>query len=416
MSKKHLFLHIGTEKTGTTSIQSTLRHNEIILKAHSILFPSSPLLGGNYSGFVYSFLEPEEMITVLKQAGAGEYEGVFRDNPHFILDTLSKQIRSSECQTVIISSELLHSRITTDEEIKKIKAWAEKEFDEITVVCYLRRQVDMMISAFSTRLKEGGDVNAMIPELFENFIDHLTKEEELPHYIDYRKMLDQWSRYFPDMVCREFSRDTMLDGDVVKDFLSLVAPQLQMEQIEIPQEKNQTLDGKVLELLAKTNQYIPKFINNTVNAKQSLLVDFFEQIPAETKMLPSLEMATSFQNFFKEDNQYLSEKYFNNQAIFKGPMKFGEGYKSGLTPEEIADIFVALWQKVKIHLNRLNAENKFLKAEIAFSQQDYKKALTLLNQSMANGIRLPEAIAKRKEIFAINKQKQAHMNKKPVAN
>ena len=133
-------------------------------------------------------------------------------------------------------------------------------------------------------------------------------------------------------------------------------------------------------------------------------------------MLPSLEMATRFQDFFQEDNQYISERYFNRKSIFQEPMKFGKGYKSGLTPDEIADIFVALWGKVRIHLNKLKAENKLLKAEIAFAKQDHKTALTLINQSMVNGIRLPEAITMRKKIFALNRQRQTAANKKHISN
>ena len=415
MSKKHLYLHIGTEKTGTTSIQSTLRHNEEILKSHGVLFPNAPLLGGNYSGFVYSFLDQDEMLTLLKQAGIGEAEGIFKNNPHFILDALSQQIRASNCHTVVISSELLHSRITTEDEVMRIREWAEKEFDEITVVCYLRRQVEMMISAFSTRLKEGGDVNAMIPELFTNFIEYLSKGEELPHYIDYKKILDLWSGQFPDMVCREFSRETLIDGDVVKDFFALIAPEFDYSQLEIPQEQNQSLDGKVLELLAHINQHISKFTDNNINTRYTTLVRFFEQIPVETKMLPSLEMATMFQDFFKKDNAYIEKKYFNGKAIFKAPMKFSEGYKSGLSPDEIADIFVKLWKEVNTYYNRLIAENKLLKAEVAFAKKDYQTALTLLNQSMASGIRLPEAAKRRKEIFSIRQREKSQNTQKDLS-
>lgn len=408
MSKKHLFLHIGTEKTGTTSIQSTLRLNQDKLRTEGILFPSAPLLGANHSGFVYSFLDLDTMLARLRMVGAGEFVGIFKSNPHYILDMLSKQIEESGCHTVIISSELLHSVISTEEEIKKIQEWAKKEFDEITVICYLRRQVDLAISAFSTRLKEGGEVNAMIPQMFANFIDHIMTEKEFTDYINYRKMLDQWSRYFPNIICHEFSQDTLIDGDVVKDFLSLVSPDLKHDQFEIPKEQNQSLDGKVLELLSMINQYIPKFINNTLNLKYMSLIHFFEQIPVETKMLPSLEMATIFQDFFKEDNQYISEKYFNNKAIFQAPMKFGDAYESGLTPDEIAVIFVKLWTEVRAHLIKITAKNKFLHAEIAFSNNDYKTALSLIHQSMAEGVRLPEAIARRKEIFDLQKREQAH--------
>lgn len=410
MSKKHLFLHIGTEKTGTTSIQSTLHLNQAKLREKNILFPSVPLLGANHSGFVYSFLDLETMLARLKMVGAGEYVGIFKSNPHYILDMLSKQIEDSGCHTVIISSELLHSVISTKEEIKKIKEWAKKEFDEITVVCYLRRQVDLAVSAFSTRLKEGGEVSAMIPELFANFIDHMMSKNEVTDYVNYRKMLDQWSHYFPNIICREFSKETLSDGDVVKDFLSLVSSDLQYDYFEIPKEQNQSLDGKVLELLSMINQYIPKFVNNTLNLKYMSLIHFFEQIPVETKMLPSLEMATMFQNFFIEDNQYISEKYFNNKAIFKSPMKFSDAYASGLSPDEIVVIFVKLWTEVRVHLLKIKAKNKFLHAEIALSKKDYKTALKLINQSMEEGIRLPEALSKRNEIFELQKHETEHSN------
>jgi len=390
MSKKRLFLHIGTEKTGTTSIQQTLFRNYDKFKAKGILYPRALMTGSNHAGFTASFLGEEAISTVARNMG--EKGEMLRANHHYLLDRLEEEIVESGCSTVIISSELLHSRIQQDENVAHIKHWAEERFDEIYVVCYLRKQIDLVISGYSTKIKEGDTPRGSLSQVFSASLEHLAHSNRIPHYFDYKGMLDMWSRHFPNIICREFSRSALKDGDVVSDFLSLVDPHIDSSQLTTAEERNKSLDGKAMEFLAIANKKIPPIVNDRKNPKRRHLVTFFENIPPKTKMLPNREDAVNLQNFFKEDNQYISDKYFNGKALFQDEIKFDKEYHDGLTADESVDIFAKIWEQASEHMNRLEAENKYLQAELAYRSNNYHLAASLIKQSFMTGVRLPKAV------------------------
>jgi len=371
IAKKRLFLHIGTEKTGTTSIQQTLFRNYDKFKAKDILYPRSLMTGSNHAGFTASFLGEEAISTVAQNLG--DTGALLLKNHHYLLDRLEEEIVESGCSTVIISSELLHSRVKYEDTVEDIKRWAEERFDEIYVICYLRKQIDLVVSGYSTRIKEGDTPHGSLSGVFSDLIDQFASSKEIPHYFDYKKMLDMWSKCFPHMICREFSRSTLKDGDVVEDFLSLIDPQMDNSQLETGEER------------------IPAIVDGKPNPKRRHLVAFFENIPPKTKMLPHEEDAVNLQNYFKEDNQYISDKYFNGKALFQDEIKFKKEYHDGLSTDKSIEIFAKIWGQASEYMNRLEARDKYFQAEIAYQSNKHHLARSLLQQSFKTGIKLPKA-------------------------
>ena len=361
MSKKRLFLHIGTEKTGTTSIQAALRQNDHKLKEYDIFYPHMPLLGPNHTGFTFSFLKPQMMSLLLRRIGFDHMQEQAKKNPHFMLDILDKRIHESGCNTVIISSELLHSRITKEEEISEIKKWADERFDEVTIICYLRKQTDLMVSSFSTMVKTGSNWYGTLSEQFSQFIE---ARHKTPHFYDYKGILDMWSNAFPHLICREFSRDKLLDGDVVKDFLSLVDPSINIQDLDKIEEQNTSLDGKSMEFLSLLNIHLPSVIDGRVNPLRKNLVTYFNAIPTTTKMQFREDEIIKIEEYFKEDNAYIQEKYFNGEPLFETRNKSNQNYHSGLNAEETVEVFTKVWDQISTSIMKIEEENKKLEAQI----------------------------------------------------
>ncbi|XAW89831.1 hypothetical protein ABDK09_09550 [Vibrio sp. CDRSL-10 TSBA] len=153
MNRK-LVLHIGTEKTGTTSLQNTLHSNREYLKEKGILIPNSFKLSNHVEMAVcfQDYNSSSELYSVVDVNNDFESVSKFTDN---FLNKIKEEILSSNCNTVVISNEHLHSRITTEDEIKKIYDWASDIFDSVTINVYLRKQCDLAVSHFSTALKSG---------------------------------------------------------------------------------------------------------------------------------------------------------------------------------------------------------------------------------------------------------------------
>ena len=407
MAQKHLYLHIGTEKTGTTSIQTTLRENVDKLKEKGILYPYFPLLQKNHSGFTYSFLGDEAIPELLKGVGAEDMLSMATINPRFILDILNKQIRESDCDTVIISSEVLHSHITTKEEIAQIKKWAEEHFDHVTVICYLRKQIDMLTSGFSTQIKEGHPSETMLSDLFKGYIEHIDAGGDIPHYANYRSMLDMWSNFFSDIICHEYSRASLKDGDVVKDFLNIINPTLNENFIKITYSENKSLDGKVLEFMAILNKFIPTLKEGHLNFDRIKLLEFAEQIPVETKMQANQKDADTLQYFFDKDNQYISEKYFNGKPIFQNSSTINSTYKNGLNLEDAAMIFNKFFTLATAQIAELEAENLLGQAKEAIRSKNYQLARNLIDRALVNSIARPEIKDLHKEIHRLIEEEKS---------
>ena len=361
MSKKRLFLHIGTEKTGTTSIQATLRQNGETLKKYDIFYPRMPILGANQTGFTFSFLGERAMSLLLRRAGLDHMQNKAKENPHFILDMIDEKFRESGCSTMIISSELLHSRITKKEEVEEIRKWAEAHFDEVTVICYLRKQEDLMVSSFSTLVKTGSNWHGTLSEQFVSFLQ--PRKGKPIHFYDYRGMLDMWSASFPKLICREFARNKLLNGDVVQDFLSLIDTSIDTGTLTTVPERNTSLDAKAMEFLILLNSRIHSVIDGRINPLRKNIVRFFDAVPTKTKMRFTDEQIQKIRQYFKEDNAYIQEKYFNGEKIFADKKSSGGDYRPGLTTEEAVEVFIDVWDQIADSINTLEEENRKLRIQ-----------------------------------------------------
>ena len=92
----------------------------------------------------------------------------------------------------MITSEHLHSRVTKQRDIEKIKRFLYNIFDQVAVICYFRRQADMAVSRYSTLLK-GGHVLS-----FEKFIQNARPEN---YYYNFPEIAENWASVFEEKNC-----------------------------------------------------------------------------------------------------------------------------------------------------------------------------------------------------------------------
>jgi hypothetical protein len=249
-------LHIGTEKTGTTLIQDWLYNNQEQLSQQGVYL--SNILGKtNNRLFPAYFTQGLDDWAKLNKIGSlQEKDRYFKG----FLGKLSREISrsSSSHELFLISSEHLHSRITTSEDIQRIKNFLADHFSSIRVVCYCRPQIDMVVSLYSTALKTAASVS------LDEFIEKRSLFKE-NYYFNFRMLADNWSGVFGKENCsfRIYDRANFVDGDLRLDFLESLPISLELAHLNFNVESsNESLSGLMASIFRLINKYIPYWEHN----------------------------------------------------------------------------------------------------------------------------------------------------------
>jgi hypothetical protein len=202
-------LHIGSEKTGTTSLQSTLAANRERLLAGGILYPRS--LGERIHARTYAYASEGPQDEIKTQCGlvGPESLAAYRLG---LESQLADEIDYAKPKRLIVSNEHLSSRLLSTSEVTRLRRLLSVHCRSIKVVVYLRAQGDAHRSAYSTYIKTGGT------DAFHPPSAQLLRDRYL-----YDMMLRRWENVFgsDNMDVRLYDPPAFLEGDIVQDFADL---------------------------------------------------------------------------------------------------------------------------------------------------------------------------------------------------
>jgi len=204
---KKVILHIGCEKTGTTSIQNALFLNkEVLKKEANILYPSS--LGGknHWKLAVYSCDEDKRLARFLPR---GVSISEFRQG---LREEFLQEVNNSNADIIIISNEWLHPRIKSEAEFLRLKSLLHSISEDISVLLYIRRQDKMAKSLYSTALRAGNFKAFSFPKIINS--------GALPYYYDFLSIYRNWKSAFGNgqVNIRVFEKAALYKNDAVSDF------------------------------------------------------------------------------------------------------------------------------------------------------------------------------------------------------
>lgn len=309
---KRAILHIGTEKTGTTSIQKFLYENRITLGANGVLFPETAGFISNQNLVVYGKQAPEQDLAppTLDVNDAAELAAWKEQFVHeHCAEVLAFQQRHQD-STLIYSAEHLQSRLTSVSEIKRIARLLRPLFDQVEVVVYLRRQDLYALSAHSTSVRGGNQKGFS----FESI------NGQGPYY-NYRLLLENWSEVFGEEALRVriFERSRLDGNDVVSDFQRLTEMDSLGLDLVRPESVNEALSFTALRLLQEFNKLDQSDSRLLGYAKQdvrSYLLDAVQEIQdSHGRFLPAKLSATAFYENFKSDNQWIADRWLNGSGF-----------------------------------------------------------------------------------------------------
>ena len=293
---KRLLIHIGTGKTGTSTIQNFLFANQKKLAAKfSIFYPEQGLSKIDHFGE-----EIHAHYPIVSWLNNRETES---------LDKLIHSINSSACETAIISCENFYHHLQTES-----IAYLGSVFKDysVEIICYVRRQDQYMESAWKQQIKVGAMKMA-----FADFLQRHTHEKYLNEvHANYYRMLKPWANVFgmDAIKVKVFDKSEWVEHDLIADFLNTCAidEKHALSVLTKPNLTNLALPTGLIRILQKTNAkgLIPR-------EEQQSFVMYLNKLTLfnNAALLSTQDRLAVIRNYSQSNAQLFSE--FNKKEIPK---------------------------------------------------------------------------------------------------
>lgn len=296
---KKCVIHVGTHKTGTTTIQNFFSEHRKPLKEKGVIisdrFPPETGILMRYGSdddktFRYRTANNEINPDSIRK---------FRENFEADLEKIS-ETPGDFALFIDEAAELLERQ-----EIRRLLAAFRNNFSEISVIMYIRPQLDLAISLYTQHLRSGAVSPEILPQNWydrhHNRFDYLTKAR------NWRDSLNRESDHFS---LRLFDRKLMPDGDVMKDFASFL--NLRLDTFEPTSDRNASLSNEGQTLLRLSNRLLKETSSPKEAAIRSKLLSLVEDLPSihGRGRLPDRQSAADFMTIFAEDNATLKREFF----------------------------------------------------------------------------------------------------------
>ncbi|WP_444909393.1 hypothetical protein [Microbulbifer sp. TRSA005] len=213
-----VYLHIGSDKTGSTAIQSALSRYRTLLKSKGIIYPELVQNQDHHESLVL------ELQSGVKGNSWQKLEEIIATNPPHIL----------------LSSEAFCALKTI--EIKRLKNWLNQP--TIKVIAYLRRADEYLESGMLQRLKSTSSLKAfkrqyLIAKHVPTILDPYVFNAAFKAFF-----LVKWQRVYPEQVIiRPYDKNQWVEQNIVHDLLNRLGLNKNLDDLKPASiHRNVTLD------------------------------------------------------------------------------------------------------------------------------------------------------------------------------
>lgn len=222
-----LVLHIGTGKTGTTSIQKFFVDNSRKMLEQGIFYPVKRSVVPNHILLPAGFVKQGSIEIPRNRFYLDSVYEFNKDYQKFKF-SLDRELEKHKPIVLVLSAEQLFRDFSNKSAIS-LKDFLEPYFDEITVVAYVRDPASDYASRISQHIRTG---ILMSPPALRNV----------------RAVLEYYESQFPGCVrVNAFEREQLVSGDVVADFISKYLPnQISIYDANKPDILNEGLPAELL--------------------------------------------------------------------------------------------------------------------------------------------------------------------------
>jgi hypothetical protein len=305
-----LVLHIGTGKTGTSSVQFFLRENRDRLLELGHLYPKSP--GGARHGKLSLFVKSDEELLRApnwyrqKQSDPAQFRKVFRRR-------LFSEIESAGVSRVLLSDEVLYG--CSDPTLQRLRGFTDRIARSLRLVVYLRRQDDQMVSRYQQMVKTGE-----VRRLAE------WAQQDMARIYDYHSRLRTWAELLDPtaFVVRRFERDRFVAGSLHQDFLDAIGVDARAEDLAQVPNRNDSLDAESVEFLRLVNLHRVENQAATVGLIDNRkLVRRLAEVSTGTIVTLPDQVLDEFMARWAESNRAVAREFLGDETgqLFRNPRR-----------------------------------------------------------------------------------------------
>ena len=347
---KELFLHIGTQKTGTTSIQSFLKLNRVELEKNKIYTPKSIDIGNGHHRWITTFGTEENKVDafIANQEFSSKEEKNEKIKKKFVL--FKNEIERNDEGKWIISCEHMQSELRTEDEITRLKNKLEKLFTKINIILYIRNPLDTVVSLWSTQTKFGAKLTRIAaPDdpFYENVCNH-------------KKTIIKWENVFgrENLKVLRFQKEDFFNKNLFEDFCLNVGIDFN-KNFKFPPRTNQSLSLIGMKSLGYINNFIPHFEERKdmssplkLNKERNNIASYIEKytLKGETYNV-SEEEELKFCQYYKDSDDWVLREFFpNDKKMWNTERKFketdnNEVMKLTRSEQMLCNIIIKLWKE-----------------------------------------------------------------------
>jgi len=256
-------LHIGANKTGSTSLQKAFSDHYDELKRQNVYYINTGRVFSNskierHIGFRFAMTPADfDLLGVLPQHNLNTPQDRLKFSMAF--GTLFEMELSSipDNGTVVISDEDLFS-FSSKNLAKKCRLFLQNYFSSIKVIFYVRRPDKYVTSFYSQHVKMGGALNL---------------DEVIDEYITYRRyydVLEDWIEAFgrPNVKIGTSERNFLHNGNIVSDFCARIGISPTLDPVLNLNTKLSATGCEVLRIINRSFGYgydrVPRIFRQTL--------------------------------------------------------------------------------------------------------------------------------------------------------
>lgn len=329
-----VYLHIGSPKTATSSLQAVLAKHKRKLAARGVLYPSE-CRHGNAHHILVADLIQKYQFGHLPDFWYGDFpRGEAWSRLQAELDA-----KAGKFDKVVLSSELFFGQAVGLEamlgDIRQTLAGYT-----VKIVVYLRRQDQLYASFYNQDVKGARQWARSAYEFYET------------HQIfrrSYFRVMQLWSKVFglENVIIRPYERGQWVGGDIVQDFCATIGiPALG----SAPYESNLGLGVNQLYIKRCFNRVdLPKADNDAVVA---FIQRLCPESPAKNTVYVNHALYGRYRGRWQRDNDRLARTFLQQEQLFSEPIPMANELKLEQVDRAVIAEFLA---RVKTSLHQLKS-------------------------------------------------------------
>jgi hypothetical protein len=321
-----IFLHIGLNKTGSSSIQKFCDLHREALRSLGVEYPELGVFDSAHYGISKLLIGKPAVDHVPVPEGLEEA----------IASALSRDM------DVVLSSE--YFSVASPREVLAVKEFLARFGTVIKIVVYLRRHDLWIASLFNQAVKTAPAYQPWLSDIRDYILQCLGD----PHVeLRYSRILERWATAFDraHIIVRPFETAQFRMGDLLWDFLAIVRdelPALLQQAGAKPIRVNESVPEHLLRTIATV-----RALNMDPEAKQRIVALLLNARPApkDPKPRPApwdtrafaipLHLRRAVVNLFAEDYRGIAKRYLEREdgVLFREPIAPPSASPGGRAPK-----------------------------------------------------------------------------------